>query len=159
MQLRGWDYPHLDAQRAFGDNWVASWCQFMGHLEYWRLYQSSQFVHLFSVREATEPGWREKLQTATASHLGHRKDVDWESVPGFVSVVNTVYCVTEIVEFTTRLAQAGVYRGEVDLSVSIEGIQGFVLTTEWNRAWMHYYAASAGSMGKHVVGQYRVTAE
>jgi hypothetical protein len=150
VRFRGWDYPHLARrgdERAYGENWVASWASFMGHLEYWRLYQSSQFVHLFSVREATHPNWRGQLQSYAASHLSHYSNVDWDSVPGFLSVLNMVSCVTEIVELTTRMAQSGVYRGVVDLTISIEQVTGFVLTTDFNRSWSNYYAASTDSLG------------
>ena len=57
VHLRGWDYPHLstrNTERASGSNWIASWTPFMNHNEYWRFYQSGQFLHLFSVREITE---------------------------------------------------------------------------------------------------------
>ena len=72
VTLRGWDYPHLshrDTERTQGVNWVASWADFMGHLEYWRFYQSTQFLHLFSIREATEERWRSRLQELATFHL------------------------------------------------------------------------------------------
>jgi len=50
LSLRGWDYPHLsrrDTQKGQGANWVSSWSDFMGHNEYWRLYQSGQFFTSF----------------------------------------------------------------------------------------------------------------
>src|ERR671931_2326189 len=56
VRLRGWDYPHLSTknnQRCQGVNWAGSWSNFMGHNEYWRFYQSGQFIHLFSIREFT----------------------------------------------------------------------------------------------------------
>ena len=150
VRLRGWDYPHLShrhEERAYGNDWIASWSSFMGHCEYWRLYQSAQFIHVFSVREATEPDWREKLQAETASHLRQLRDIDWSSVPGFLSLINFTYCVTEIVEFATRMAQAGVYQGQLELTIRLKGIRGFVLTTSWERAWLNYYAASEDLIG------------
>ncbi len=144
VRLRGWDYPHLgrDDERSYGNNWIASWASFGGHLEYWRLYQSSQFVHLFSVREATRQEWRDELQRDTECHLNHYSEINWSSVPGFLSIINTLYCVVEIVEFATRMAQANVYRGDLEFTLSIKGIKDYVLTTERNRAWMNYYACS-----------------
>jgi hypothetical protein len=150
VRLRGWDYPHLSLQkgeRGQGRNWVASWSAFMGHCEYWRLYQSSQFVHLFSVRESTEAGWREKLQADTESHLKHYKGVDWNQVPGFLSVINFSYCVTEVVEFAARMAQSGFSPGTLNLRIDVIGIRDFVLTTSPERGWWHYYAASEDVLG------------
>lgn len=151
VRLRGWDYPHLSSrenERGQGTNWVASWSSFMGHQEYWRFYQSTQFLHLFSVREATEEIWRGKLQEQTASHLSHMKHINWDEVPGFISLTNFIYCVTEIIEFAARLCQAEVYKGEVGITIQLNKVRGFVLTTEWDRAWFEYYAASEDSLEK-----------
>lgn len=151
VSLRGWDYPHLSnhqKERGQGTNWVASWSSFMGHREYWRFYQSTQFLHLFSVREATEDGWRTKLQTQTASHLSHMDHINWNNVPGFISLLNFIYCATEIVEFAARLCQSEVYKGELDITIQLNKIKGFVLTTEWDRVWLEYYSASEDMLGK-----------
>ncbi len=145
LSLRGWDYPHLsrrDTERGQGNNWVASWSDFMSHYEYWRFYQSGQFIHLFSVREATETEWRKKLESELSSHLSHMSDVDWKSVPGFLSIINFIYSVTEIFEFAARLCQSQVYTGSVNITIELKGIKGFVLTAPWERAWRNYYAAS-----------------
>jgi len=87
LRLRGWDYPHLsgrEAERGQGTNWVYSWSDFLGSYEYWRFYQSGQFLHLFSIREAIESEWREKLQREMQSHrILSDGEIDWESVPGF----------------------------------------------------------------------------
>lgn len=151
VRLRGWDYPHLsnrDSERTQGINWVASWSSFRGHLEYWRFYQSTQFLHLFSVRESTEEGWRSKLQEQTASHLSHVPDVDWAKVPGFISIINFLFNVTEIIEFATRLCQAQVYKGNLNISIQINRIRGFVLTTDLNHMWDIYCVAGEDSLAK-----------
>lgn len=120
----------------------------MERYEYWRFFQSGQFVHLFSVREATESEWREKLKRLTQGHLRHVKDVDWETVPGYVHITNFIYSITEIFEFAARLCQNGIYEGNVSIAVQLKGIKGFVLTTDWDRAWHSYYAASEDEFGK-----------
>jgi hypothetical protein len=93
VSLRGWDYPHLSRrpnERGQGENWVASWSTFMGHVEYWRLYQSGQFLSLFAVREFSEKEFGEHLRQITLGHLRHVSGVDWTGVPGFVSITNFV---------------------------------------------------------------------
>lgn len=153
VQLRGWDYPHVsrrEEERGRGTNWVASWSDFGERYEYWRLYQSGQFVHLFSVREATEPRWRERLQADARSHLGHMKHVDWNTAPGFINITNFIYSMTEILEFAARLAQRGVYTGSVELTIELHGIKGFALMADWNRAWHSYYATQEDSLKRKV---------
>jgi hypothetical protein len=145
LSLRGWDYPHLsrrDTERGHGPNWVASWSDFMNNYEYWRFYQSGQFLHLMSVREATESGWKEKLEADMRSHLSYMRELVWESVPGFIDIINFVYKVTEIYEFAARLCQSQIYTGRVSINIEIKGIRGFVLAAPWERAWHSYYAAS-----------------
>ena len=151
VSLRGWDFPYVptrDGQSGQGSNWIAAWCTFMGTAEYWRLFQSGQFVHYSAVREVTESQWRDKLQAEAMNHLRHVRDVDWDSVPGFISLINLLYIVTEIFEFAARVAQAGVYEGAVTVRVEIHGIQGFVLTTDANRSWRLYCTASENDLSK-----------
>jgi hypothetical protein len=158
VSLRGWDYPHLSnrtEERGFGPDWVAAWSDFWGHLEYWRFYQSGQFLHLFGVREKVEAQWHQKLKAVTRSHLSHSQNIDWDSVPGFIDTTNLLYCVTEIFEFATRLSQKGVYDSGLTISIAIKGIRNFVLTTDWDRGWFHYYAAHEDVLGH----SWTVTAE
>jgi hypothetical protein len=146
LSLRGWDYPHLsrrDTEREQGNNWVASWSAFMGHYEYWRFYQSGQFIHLFSVRESTEGEYKEKLRSDMKSHrIFADGEINWESVPGFFSIINFIYNVTEIYEFAARLCQSEIYTGTINIQIDLKGIKGFVLAAPWERAWHSYYAVS-----------------
>ena len=149
LSLRGWDFPHLsrdDKERALGNNWIASWSSFMGHYEYWRFYQSGQFIYLSSVREVTETEWRKKLETEMKSHLSYMRDIDWEAVPGFISIVNFIYNITEIYEFAARLCQARVYSGTLVIKIELRGIKGFVLSAPWDRVWHSYYSASESDL-------------
>ena len=143
LSLRGWDYPHLgrEEHRAYGNNWIASWSDFMGHNEYWRFFQSGQFVHLFSVREATEPDFRQHVQ----ERYGR---INWEEIPGFLSILNFVYTATEIFEFAARLCEASVYEGRLTIDIRLKGIKGFILIfTDWDREVDEYYSAGSNELG------------
>lgn len=152
VQLRGWDFPHLAQQdndrngRVFGSNWIGCSANFMGSIEYWQLFQSGQFFHFAAVREATESQWRAKLQQQTASHLRHHRDINWETIPGYISLVNMVYLITEYFEFAARICQTGVYVGNVEISIGLHNAAGFLLTTEWDRAWSQYCPASSDEL-------------
>lgn len=145
LSLRGWDYPHLsrhDTQRGQGSNWIASWSDFWGHNEYWRFYQSGQFLHLFAVREASEPEWRKKIECDMSSHLSYLEDVNLSEIPGFISIINFNYQVTEIFEFATRLCGAQIYSRSLNITIELKGIKGFVLAAPWERVWPGYYASN-----------------
>lgn len=154
VQLRGWDFPHLPTGGnaghgvLHGSNWVGAYADFMGSIESWRLFQSGQFIHYAAVREASEHQWREKLQNDTMSHLRHRSDIDWNSVPGYVSLTNLVYTITEYFEFAARICQAGIYRGILEIKLELHGAKGFLLTTDWSRSWHQYCPASDDYLGK-----------
>lgn len=157
--LRGWDFPHFpmggDPQLhglKQGSNWIGAWSHFMGLLEYWRFYQSTQFLHLSTVREAVDLNWRERLAADTIGHLVYRanmQEFDWSSIPGYISLVNFVYRVTEIIEFLKRLVQAEVYQSPVSCTIGLHKIKGFVLTTEPNRLWSTFCQAGEDSL-EHV---------
>jgi hypothetical protein len=104
VQLRGWDYPHLDnTETANGQDWVESGCDFLSHIEYWRLYQSGQFVHQFACIEDHE---------ASSAHIRG------------LEVISTLYTVTEIFEFAGRLAIRGVFSPEAEMSITLAGMEG-----------------------------------
>lgn len=151
VSLRGWDYPHLslrDNERGVGLNWAGSWVEFEGHIEFWRFYQSGQFIHLFSVREATECGWKEKLESETRWHLSYMKNMDWAKVPGYINIINFLYSITEIFEFMARLCQKGIYKGNVTVTIQLKGIRGFLLTVGLPRSWHGFYAAGDNILGR-----------
>ncbi len=148
VRLRGWDYPHIShssSGRGQGGNWVASWDIFRGHIEHWRMYQSGQFLHLFAVREASDPQWRETLESYSRFHIC-RPDLDWTKVPGYISLINLLLTVTEIFEFAARLAESGLYAGQVSVQIGLIGIDGFLLTTDPDRMWSEYCAASEDTL-------------
>lgn len=147
VRLRGWPYPMVNDERIVqGSDWAGSWSQFMSHLEYWRMYQSGQFLHLTAIREVTEPDWRPKLEQATRSHLGDTRD--WEQVPGFIDLRNFVWCMTEIYEFAAGLYSASLDAESLEIEVQLRRIKDFVLTTSMERAWSAYRAASDDTVGR-----------
>lgn len=95
VSLRGWDFPHYDFQDGpiSGTDYVEQSVNFSGQVEFWRYYQSGQFVFFKGVKE------------------------DWVKENGFLggqtygieplhtlTILNTVYLFTEIFEFASRLA-------------------------------------------------------
>ena len=148
VRLRGWDYPHLSrkaGQTGRGNDYIDSWTAFMGHLEYWRFFQSAQFLHLFAVREALEPQGAAKLKQTAIWHIGEPGVV--EAAPGFFSLLNVVYTVTEVFEFASRLCQRGVHEGTVIIDIRIRGARGFGIIPEADREWSEYYALGSDDVG------------
>ena len=130
-----------------GSTWVGSWADFRGNIDYWQLFQSGQFIQLSAVREVSEHQWRGTLQEQAISNLRHLA-VEWEKVPGYISLVNLVYTITEYFEFAARISQAGVYQGNIDIAIELNGAKGFMLTTGFDRMWLLPCAASDDHLSK-----------
>jgi hypothetical protein len=52
---------------------------------------------------------------------------------------------TEIFEFASRLCQAEVYKGVLNIDIRLKGIKGFVLSEK--RFWRNYYSAAENEIG------------
>jgi hypothetical protein len=151
VRLRGWDFPHLShlpQERLRGNDSVGSWALFLGEVEYWRLYQTGQFIHLHALEEAISTEWRERTREMTRNSLSHRSDIDWSKVPGFISYLNCLYRLTEIFEFAARFCEKGVWKGSLSLSIHLKGIQGFVIAMDPRRNNIDYWVASENVIGR-----------
>lgn len=117
--VRGWDYPHIakkndeyGAQMPAGE-FYESWADWWNHIEFWRMYRSRQFLHYLALRE----DWFEKSDWASE----YAKQIK----PGTaLGVVATIYQVTEIFEFLSRLVRSGFYKEHVSVEISIENTKG-----------------------------------
>jgi hypothetical protein len=137
VSFRGWNYPHISSrpnERMAAEKYVSSWADFMGHVEYWRLFYSGQFLHLFSVPEVANKAWRNKY-----AHING---------PGIFSIKNVVFTMTEIFEFATRLAESRMYSGSLSIKIEVKQIRGFILVSDFDRPLDEEYIASEDSISK-----------
>lgn len=111
VRLRGWYYPHIDEKEFVnGQNWVASGSDFGGSIEYWRLYQSGQFIHQFAMEE--DYGLKESRR--------HELTEEFRTeAKGYLSILSTLYSITEIFEFTARMASKGIFVPGIELSIRL----------------------------------------
>ena len=145
LRIGGWEYPLLSnesKQIQYGLNYLSSWVNLAGHIEYWRLYQSGQFIHLFAVRETTVPEFRMEIEENMKHNLGGLSVDDIKKIPGYILFVSITKRISEIFEFCTRLCQAHVYIGDVRISIALKNIKDFVLAAPWDRGWDGYNHAS-----------------
>lgn len=114
VSLRGWNYPHVsnkpDALHARTNSFEGS-VDWHEHIEYWRMYQSSQFLHYV----ALDDDWTD------VSHW--RKD----ALPAgqFLEAVGGLFHeVAEVFAFLTRLARDGLYATGASVSIDLIGMEG-----------------------------------
>ncbi|HEX6083426.1 MAG TPA: hypothetical protein VF266_02810 [Thermoanaerobaculia bacterium] len=144
VRLGGWPFPRIpvrDSDRDYGDGWIAGWSNSSSRVEYWRFYQSTQFLYLGNPREVADPQQMSELRSAMTSNTDSPSDL--ESVPGFLSITNSVETITKFFEFAARLAQARVYVDPITIDISIKGIAGFMLAAESKWWWTDYVARQA----------------
>ena len=116
VSLRGWDYPHVELEgKSQGNDWIGSGIDWeaYGHIELWRLYQSGQFVHYFACIEDYHKLSRQSSE-GTPDH--------------YLLWVNTLFLMTEIFEFATRLAAKSLFEPGVDISIKLAKTEGRELT-------------------------------
>lgn len=151
VSLRGWDFPQIGRSEDFirGSNYFGCAINFDGRKDFWRFYQSGQFLHLNTFSEA-ESNFRIQLEDAAERHLGRFADYrnrDWSQTPGFISMINFLYTMTEVFEFASRLCQAGVYPDDCIIEVGLKHIEGFLLLpVEKQRFWNRYCEARVGCL-------------
>ena len=92
VRYRGWDYPYHDEKSpSAGIDYVEQSVDWQDRIEYWRYYQSGQFVHYLAMWE----DWQDQ-RTLWGSAFPYK--------PGDVlSVISGLFQCTEIYEFASRL--------------------------------------------------------
>ncbi len=113
VRLRGWYFPHLsNNHRQNMDGWIESGSDWQDELEYWRFYQSGQFLHYHSfIENFHEVPWR------SSEYPGRGKPQKC------LEIVSTLYRISEIYEFASRLAQRGVMDPECEIQIDLTDTQ------------------------------------
>jgi hypothetical protein len=102
VSLRGWDYPHIDPRNLIiGQDWIENSTDWQLSVEYWRFFQSAQFVHHFSCSEDYE-------------HPNHK----------VLGMLNTLYTATEIFLFASRLGVKNLLSPAAEITIELMGMEG-----------------------------------
>ena len=138
ISLRGWDYPHIEPSGrtdGFGEsgahnNYYESCTDWGGHIEFWQMYQSGQFLHYRALAE----DWQQRGREAIEERV---KSIPVSSDDGFIpkepfvilDIDRAVFQITEVFEFIRRLVNdtAQVYEEGLQLSVGLFNTEKRVL--------------------------------
>ncbi|MEX1179446.1 MAG: hypothetical protein WEB63_01345 [Cucumibacter sp.] len=111
VELRGWDFPHVSRRQddahgyARAVDYVENWIEWDVHVEFWRMYRSSQFLHYRALWEDLDSDRDNGRPRQSAKVL---------------SVGSAIYTITEIFEFIFRLHRSGLYQFGATLQFSLE---------------------------------------
>jgi len=134
VSLRGWDFPAINSRRdvIIGEDWVCQSSDWNGYVEYWRFYQSGQFIHLDGFSE----DWVEESEF-------HRPDNVWPAGQR-LGVFGTLFRFTEIFEFASRLSLTPAGDTGISLSIKLSGLQDRQLwwDTKGRKSFNGKYCAS-----------------
>ena len=117
VEIKGWGFPHIDRVLAMdeGLDWIGQELVKNHILEFWRFYQSGQFIHYFGMPEdwtARPSPW---LQSA-------------DGVPRvMLEVGDVVLRFTEIFEFAARLAFTDAWNEGIHIEVVVDNIENHFL--------------------------------
>ena len=115
-------YPIIgrEAERDERANWIASWADYGVQMEYWRLYQSGQFVHLRGL-------WREQREHENAMHLFAKLNPAESAPCGHVDVNTLLDTPLEVFSFAARLGAAGALDDHPHIEMGLRGLGDRVL--------------------------------
>jgi len=138
VMLRGWDYPHISSKYGIksGTDWIENLTNWAEHNEYWRMYRSGQFLHLFSLRE---DWWGEvRIFFSQQSY----------TTPGYaLEIICTLYTLTEIYEFVARLAKRKVFDDFLKVSITLNGTKNRrLVTSDMDRSLNDNYVCAIDSI-------------
>ncbi|HEX5504095.1 MAG TPA: hypothetical protein VFW96_15825 [Thermomicrobiales bacterium] len=116
VRLRGWQFPQVTVGQDYriGLDWIDKEVEVREYVEYWRLYQSGQFLDVAGL----PIDWLDHSAFPVAPP-------DWQ--PGqYLPVVDVLYRYTEIFEFAARLALIEAYSISdwVHLEIALRGLHG-----------------------------------
>lgn len=120
VELRGWDYPHVlfrnDESGGYSnaDGYFEHWTDWLSHIEFWRMFQSGQFLHYRGMWEE----WDE-----------------FNNMPAkpFLSIEGAIYLFTEVAEFAARLTGYADMKDGVSISIGAHQTAGRRLWVGRNR--------------------------
>jgi len=133
VSLRGWPYPYFRSEEAtYHSKGLEGQINWGYHKEYWRLYESGQWLHYLGLsgawisREELFKG-RSPLPTQHPGYLHIRGDV--------------LFTLTEILRFAVGLVQVGVLDPTAFLSLQLHNTHDYMLFESFERPWffIHEY--------------------
>lgn len=128
VRNRGWYYPHFSENKDFGDyynvqGFLESYVHWGPNIENFRFYQSGQFIHYMGLQEdrlddlpPLYAQWDPSMQNPPPKQL-------------FLEPIMTLYQLTEIFLFTSRLSSEEVFGDKTEIFIKLHNMNHRILRT------------------------------
>jgi len=121
VSLRGWDFPHLNTKEyLLNEDYLMAWCDWNGIREYWKYFQSGQFVHYSNFIEKNYPGMHERGAQMSIGNIPER-------VSGYISLFSNLYRFTEAIEFFKRVYSKLDGSERISIKIEVNGLKNNLL--------------------------------
>lgn len=143
FRFYGWQYPYFkDDEPEYGVDWLGGRCKpFGGHHEYWRIFQSGQFAHVFSFVEDEDKEKADEIAPRLIPGMNAFKP------SGYVDVPSIFQRTTLVFELAKRLVQYDEFGNGVQIEIGMMGIQNRILFVfNQSRYWHSFYKCSAENL-------------
>lgn len=115
VRLRGWPYPYAARQQGLGSSaierhsdYVLGWIDWDQHREFWRMYQSSQYINYRGLHE----DWLDRVE------IGPPEPFDPDALE--LRVLGAIVQIVEFFAFLGRLRERGLYGDGVDVDIALK---------------------------------------
>jgi hypothetical protein len=133
VSLRGWPYPYYrpkPEELIYNGKWLEGWVDWEQYREYWRLYESGQWIHYANVHTAGIPReeifrGRSPLPPQHAGYLPIRGEI--------------LFTLTEILHFAIGLGHGGVLDPKAFLSIELHNTKDYMLFESFERFFTNQY--------------------
>lgn len=115
----GWQYPVVNyPPYESGPDWVSGSANISTYIEYWRFYQSGQFIHHLALRE---------------DHMGRLALFNPQVfIPGegkqYLGITSSICMITDIIEFAARLSYNQILTPRAVIKIEMHSMAGRELT-------------------------------
>ena len=130
VSLRGWPYPYYQAnETVYNGQWLEGKINWENYREYWRLYESGQWIHYARLHGAGVAR-EEVFKGRSPLPPPHA---------GYVHVRDMLFTLTEIFHFVVGLAQGGALDPTAFLSVQLHNTKDYMLYESFSRLFTYQY--------------------
>lgn len=115
VRHRGWPYPIFKKENIIsGQDWIDYYMNWQQHIEVWRFHQSGLFRHIFALRE----DWEEKHKSIFGTPIQNPRPAG-----DGLSILGTLYTLTEILEFLSKIANKALFNTGVFIKITLENTE------------------------------------